>query len=330
MKLYNDLYEKIKGTAVDELAYPRKFSVPPGYASPKTMAATLAIESASSVLLDRSGRTDIPLTNSLSATIKLIEYKVPTYFVDENLCRAVDRTEPPSSVSMADIKWPMPAMMFVLPDRFLVEKFGVPIYNIRVIRFDKTHEVLDLPITTPYGGMRPITFESQTPPIIMIAFHFFAPGADQPTNFFMRLRLDESLIETQHDLMLSLDRMDGLKLSYGNMTPDQEKIITSNVGMFIIKLLLAMTARPSFMISEGTCARQAKVGKGRPALWNPSFIGQGYRLQSEVKSGAGTHGSPIMHWRDGHFRSQPYGEGRALRKVLWIESVLVNAPEEKE
>lgn len=32
-----------------------------------------------------------------------------------------------------------------------------------------------------------------------------------------------------------------------------------------------------------------------------------------------------VHWRRGHFRRQPYGEGRQLRRLVWIMPVLVNA-----
>lgn len=33
------------------------------------------------------------------------------------------------------------------------------------------------------------------------------------------------------------------------------------------------------------------------------------------------------HWRRGHFRNQPFGEGRSQRRLLWIEPVLVRAEE---
>lgn len=36
-------------------------------------------------------------------------------------------------------------------------------------------------------------------------------------------------------------------------------------------------------------------------------------------------GHAKMHWRRGHWRNQPYGRGRSLRRIIWIMPVLVNA-----
>jgi len=36
-------------------------------------------------------------------------------------------------------------------------------------------------------------------------------------------------------------------------------------------------------------------------------------------------GSARAHWRRGHWRNQPYGEGRKLRKPVWIKPVIVNS-----
>lgn len=41
-------------------------------------------------------------------------------------------------------------------------------------------------------------------------------------------------------------------------------------------------------------------------------------------------GSVRSHWRRGHFRSQAHGQGRQLRKLVWIMPILVNAATMKE
>ncbi len=326
MKIYDDIYANVKGTHVDEMAYPRRFSMPSGYQSPKSLVASLAMESASATLISQAKAVDMPLTHSLAVTSQLVKYGVPTYFVDRGLCEAVVNTEPPRGIQMADIKWPMPAMFFVLPDAFVQEQFGIKLANIRVAKFENNLEMIELDVMTPYGAMPPIEFTVIKPPLLVITFHFFANGAEVPTNFFMRLCLDEGTVDAQHDLMLSLSRMDGIKVMEQTMTPEAEKIMTSKVGMFLIKLMLVMTARPNFMITAGECMRKAKLGKGRQAMWSPTFIGKGFRYQSKSK-GTGTGNSPAMHWRDAHFTHQAHGPGRTLRRVIWIEEILVNAPE---
>ena len=36
------------------------------------------------------------------------------------------------------------------------------------------------------------------------------------------------------------------------------------------------------------------------------------------------------HWRRGHWRRPPYGEGRALRKLIWVMPMLVGAGDKDE
>jgi hypothetical protein len=54
-------------------------------------------------------------------------------------------------------------------------------------------------------------------------------------------------------------------------------------------------------------------------------------LTSSIRSGTnrahakrgGTHRSPIVHYRRGYWRNQPYGPGSKLRKRIWISSTIV-------
>ena len=53
------------------------------------------------------------------------------------------------------------------------------------------------------------------------------------------------------------------------------------------------------------------------------------RLHRQGKqSTAAAAGPAKTHWRRGHWRNQPHGEGRSLRKLIWIMPVLVNADAE--
>jgi len=75
--------------------------------------------------------------------------------------------------------------------------------------------------------------------------------------------------------------------------------------------------------------RTIKVN-GEPAVvdewWRPRWVGQEYK-RSVIIGGppAGTHASPKMHWRRGHWRNQPVGEGRSDRRRTWIQPILVMA-----
>lgn len=54
------------------------------------------------------------------------------------------------------------------------------------------------------------------------------------------------------------------------------------------------------------------------------LCGRAFRAGAEHGSHADA-GTVRSHWRRGHFRSQAYGQGRQLRKLVWIMPVLVNA-----
>lgn len=76
------------------------------------------------------------------------------------------------------------------------------------------------------------------------------------------------------------------------------------------------------------CQRQTvrKASDTKPELWSPRWIGKHY-ARKQIVGGlpAGTHASPRMHWRRGHWRNQAVGEGRKDRRRTWIEPILVMA-----
>ena len=47
------------------------------------------------------------------------------------------------------------------------------------------------------------------------------------------------------------------------------------------------------------------------------------RLREGAGEAAGTHNSPRPHWRRGHWRMQPHGEGRLLRRQVFIAPIFV-------
>ena len=56
------------------------------------------------------------------------------------------------------------------------------------------------------------------------------------------------------------------------------------------------------------------------------------RLPNRYKAGTvdGGHSNVKQHWRRGHWRHQPYGKGRQLKKLIWIMPVIVNRDSESE
>lgn len=111
-------------------------------------------------------------------------------------------------------------------------------------------------------------------------------------------------------------------------THQEDKELPKKLTMLALKIVLAMTARPQ-LVSSGGQTRKELARKGeviRDALWSPNFIGKDYRIQRQSSEGlGGTHASPRVHWRRGHWHNVVHGKGRALRKLDWFEPTLVNA-----
>ncbi|MEA5595759.1 hypothetical protein [Rivularia sp. UHCC 0363] len=90
-----------------------------------------------------------------------------------------------------------------------------------------------------------------------------------------------------------------------------------------------MQCRPELIDAQESQQKATNKGFGKAQdLYQPLWIGQGYRLKREgtVSSGDAENkqgGSKRPHWRKGFIRNQPYGEGRQKIKLVWIEPVLV-------
>ena len=107
-------------------------------------------------------------------------------------------------------------------------------------------------------------------------------------------------------------------------TEEQENELTVKAISLVVKIIAALSAMPEY-VEHGAISRPGKVKRGKQVqseLWHPNVIGRQYAARLEASRG-GTHASPRMHKRRGHMRWQPYGEGRAQRKLLWIEEVWV-------
>jgi hypothetical protein len=90
----------------------------------------------------------------------------------------------------------------------------------------------------------------------------------------------------------------------------------------LFTILFAMAARPEYIERGHKMGTHKKSGS---EIWRPNLIGRKYATRIDPNAETGTHASPRMHWRRGHFRYQPFGIGRTERKVIWIEPMLIAA-----
>lgn len=116
---------------------------------------------------------------------------------------------------------------------------------------------------------------------------------------------------------------------------EKDSEFVEKMGVIVFGTILAMNARPQ-LVEHGKLIK--RVGKGEKAreFWSPNVIGARYKFKREVprivdgqfvktKREHGTHASPRLHWRRGHYREQPYGPKLAYHKTIWIEPCLIGA-----
>ena len=111
-----------------------------------------------------------------------------------------------------------------------------------------------------------------------------------------------------------------------DLNEENDRAFVEQMGVLIFGTFLAFSARPDLLEGEKLerTVRDKKHG-GTREFWSPNIIGRHYRLPSRRPDQGGTHASPRMHWRRGHFRNQACGPQNRERKTVWLEPMLVGA-----
>lgn len=120
---------------------------------------------------------------------------------------------------------------------------------------------------------------------------------------------------------------------------EKDREFCDKIRSFAINILLLLETSGGSLVSDVVPTEtvdDVKQPKGfgkkslTPPPKYPRWIGKNYQIKSEqspVSESRGTHASPRIHWRRGHWRCIEPGEGKKWKqsKRLWIEPVLINA-----
>jgi hypothetical protein len=303
-------YDRLDGQRL-ALLEPRKLVPPGGYHTPKCVAAGL-----DRILRIKESKTDIeclPTEITANAIVyRIIDYASPVYYIAEDFTRAVAATDLPHDFTLADLHWPMPAMVIGFPKRFMREYLGREICYVYAADFDAGDYSCQFLPFVPVISM----------PKAKVAFFWYT--------------CENGELESVVSSYYKEDRVDGItqRYSYTDYTGadapkvKEDKECCDRLSVLMFKLLVVLNTRPS-LVEPATCTRRAcsRKGKLRRELWAPNIIGGTYRVARENTAPTGTHMSPRLHWRRGHLRNQAHGQGRTLRKLIWIEPILIGIPE---
>jgi len=326
--------------------YPKRIVPPHGYLNPKYF--TITLWSQLKVGLEPE-MTMLPHVTGVVNALLQVQHRVPTYFVRSEFAQAVAQTEPPADFKLGEIKWPLDAMLFVLPTDFVLKYFGFlcPFISITHSGLGIYPDVLkNLPdCDIPLQALNPIDNRHERFNVIYPVYTEHGVPVDYTGSYPLSLNVNQMAAAPFADATFmeaeamgeQVNQFRGDRSDLPNDT--EERAFIDKVQAFAVKLMLALTARPNF-IQIGGLSRAQKIKKGkvvRDELWHPNLIGWEYQAQRVITKPTsgdhGTHASPRMHWRRGHMRNQPFGPkpwtDTSTKRLTWIEPVLISAPDEE-
>lgn len=304
-------HELIRGTDLEPILEPRRIQAPPGYLSTKCVAACMFLLLSQGLRKSTQGEPMVPTEITAHGIIyEVLRHGVRMFFVRDDFARAVAATDLPSDFTLDDLHWPFPGMVVAFPVAFMREYLGREVCFVYAANL----EAGEHPAPAPSSG-----FPTVVIPRAKIGWLWHALGErgleSFVSSFFRGDRVNETISKYGYtDYSLGKDP-DGVAA---------EQMATDRLSTLMLKLLVVLNTRPN-LIERGSCIRPERRKHGRikqHELWSPNLIGWRYQPARSGES-TGTISGPRMHWRRGHVRNQPHGPGRALRKLIWVEPVLV-------
>lgn len=270
---------------------PRRVATPDGYHSTKCVAAGLYALLTQARLAAQDGEALPTEVTGSTFCYRILEHRVPIYFVDEEFARAVAATQLPDDFTFGDLNWPQDGMVVGWPPRFLREYTGREFCYV-------------FAANCPAGGYSVRGLEGM--PVIevpegrsKIGWFYYASACGRPECFVSAYLVKDKLAEGFAGYAYT-DYM-----GEGAAKVQADKQLTEIVSSLMLKLLVILNMRPS-LITNGAQERMrlkhARAGKRE--VWSANFIGRGYRLARQHQDG---HASPRMHIRRGHVTWQVTG-----------------------
>jgi hypothetical protein len=274
---------------------PRKYKAVEGYGNPKCVGLwstsfMAACKKASySLAKDHFDEGVNDIVNGAKTSAVLASFYMPYFWVYKDLAKAAMETDLPGHITPSDLLLPLNAFSLILPDGMLTDPSGVKYNCVTISKMFLKRE--------------------DNNPALFIQFFPDVCSHDN-TPYTSCLRYDESFND------------DISKRNIKQGTSIEEFQFVNSAISLIATILVLMCEKPE-IISGGTTVPasrpEQKVNGKIPHA--PNWIGLNYRIKSEYQGGS--HASPSLHWRRGHWREQAHGTGRALRKNVWIEPCVI-------
>lgn len=290
------------------LICPRRYAPPPGYANPKLHSVAMA----SHLISNRPGADlNKVLIDCLLTDWTLVELKVPTFFAGADFLSDLMITDPPEDMPLNEILWPHDAMVFMLPESFQRAFFGyqVPFLTVCKTPTGRREPPASLKRVCPQHTSLGLGYSGSCG-VIACATVFFAQeyGIDYSASYS-----GEDLIAKiyqNHNFQDDTQGWikDGIKKAGVELTPEDDVKICQKIMACALQLVLAMSEIPEYLAPGPMMARPARRNKDgsvlKEMLWHPHMFGGNYVIERAPGPVAGTHASPRIHRRRGHWRRE--------------------------
>lgn len=310
--------------------YPRVYENTGRYASPRSCAAMIA-NVVAEMLRYGYHKAATAYRLLMPGLSYLCERRMPMFFLAPDLLEAVLRTDFDDDINWTELSLPYESGILILPKGALVHPEDGEVSMLIWARVAKG----DHP--SPWPGIpRPVLPNDcfiilGACPEKMIWYDSILTANVRPV-----MRLHNLFYRESGQPVPAVGKSSYLDSDLS----EKDAEFLEKMGVVVFGTILAMNARPT-LVEHGKLVK--RVGKGDKAreFWSPNVIGARYKFKREVarvvegrfvtaQREHGTHASPRLHWRRGHYRNQPVGTGRKERKTIWIEPCLIGAELEKE
>lgn len=314
-----------------KLICPRRYVPPPGYFGNRVHSISMA---AHLVANEEHAELNKVLVDCLLTDWKLIELGVPTYYLAPAFAEDLMMTEPPKDMILKDLLWAHDAMVFMLPESFQQSYFGrvVPFITICKTKTGKQAPpaILDkhcrqaLGLGLGYSGGHGV---------IASASVFFGDfGIDYSASYSE----DDPLSRVFNDQVFHDDTQTWIKKgiqAQGIEVTEEEDIRTCQKIMALaVQLVIAMSELPEHLAVGPSNQRPERTARDgsikKEGLWVARMFGGTYTTDRPESPGNGTHASPRLHRRRGHWRREmgfkDLPEG-VKPKMTWIKPMWIGA-----
>lgn len=208
-----------------------------------------------------------------------------TYFIGEELHESLRDTDIHGDFSLTELKWPMESFCVIFPEELEVQHPNGETshaYGCVMSLSDKT-EVQHSEVTTLdlLGHLKP-GFPDKAK---------VTPGVPSIT-----LLLKEGICHTEN-----------------------ADTYPSGLKSYLYSMLYVWVENPK-LVERGHKLGQKVNRRTGIAAWSPNYIGRTYKIPDYSKDApAGADGRRVRRKVRGHFKWQPHGKGRALRKRIYVE-----------